>query len=462
MATDGANEDQRNLKAIRLIQDRAEALLESENAGLAIEFQATKARAKAKQRTEKTPETFAESKRAHLERMSRRTPLPESDVNELYREAEAAFPGEIAAGDLLTATDMRVIDARIARHVNDFNARFGLDRWDYAIAGASGLVGAMFDLLCVSAPASPTTTWSEKVDGILNQGVQKAFNALLPPEVSAALGEANKIGSADASTTAQLLGAAPGSLNPINHRLRALSHDLVLGFLFGVLDMMRGTCTVVGSDGIEILEGRESSTGTGVFASLGRMFGHLASDVNAPSAKGNRGMGLPAPFMGILRMFNGIPVGSSDLGKQVEFMYVKGYDFRQFVATSIPALIMEVVMRVSYAAKQVKLANEPLGHALVETLPTRMNPRFRMMLAIGYGCMAGVNAGRVEVTQNIMTLNYAAWMGLAWNGFHALKWVLLDKQLKLWEEFERDEVDALERVVNRIDSLETRVERLPT
>ena len=143
-------------------------------------------------------------------------------------------------------------------------------------------------------------------------------------------------------------------------------------------------------------------------------------------------------------------------------MYVNGYDFRQFVATSIPALIMEVVMRVCYAAKQVKLAKEPLGQALVDTLPTRMNPRFRMMLAIGYGSMAGVNAGRVYVTQDIMTLNYAAWMGLAWNGFHALKWVLLDKHLRLWDGIEREEMDALERVVNRIDKLETRVERLPT
>ena len=191
------------------------------------------------------------------------------------------------------------------------------------------------------------------------------------------------------------------------------------------------------------------------------MFGHLASDVNAPSAMGNRGMGLPAPFMGIVRMFNGIPVGGSDLGKQVEYMYVNGYDFRQFVAMSIPALIMEVVMRVCYAAKQVKLAKEPLGQALVDTVPTRMSPRFRMMLAIGYGSMAGVNAGRVYVTENIMTLNSAAWMGLAWNGFHALKWALFEKHLKLWEGIERDEMDALNRAVNKIASLETRVERVP-
>ena len=209
-------------------------------------------------------------------------------------------------------------------------------------------------------------------------------------------------------------------------------------------------------------EGKEGPTGLGVFGSLGRMFGHLLSDVNAPSAKGARGMGLPAPFMGILRMFNGIPVGGSDLGKQVEYMYVNGYDFRQFVVTSIPALIMEVVMRVSYVAKQVQLANEPLGQTLVETLPTRMNPRFRIMLAIGYGCMSGVNAGRMYVTQNIMTLNYAAWMGLVWNGFHALKWAMLDRHLKLWEGIEAVEVDAIERVVDQLDDLERRVERLPT
>ena len=171
---------------------------------------------------------------------------------------------------------------------------------------------------------------------------------------------------------------------------------------------------------------------------------------------------MPAPFMGIMRMFNGMPVGESNLGKQVEYMYVNGYDFRQFVATSIPALIMEVLMRVCFAAKQVKLANQPLGQAVVETLPTRMNPRFRMMLAMGYGCMASLDAGRVYVTQNVMTLNYAAWMGLVWNGFHALKWALLDKHPRLWEGIERDELNALERTLGRIDGQETRVERLPT
>ena len=459
MAHGGSEEEQRSLKALKLLLERGDALAVDHRA-MAGEVEALKARAKALAGRE-AGEKFDERKQAHLARMTKRTSAVHVDVDELYRDAEEAFPDHVAVNDLLTQAEQRMTDARVGQHVADFNQRFGLDRWDYAIAGSCGLVGAMFDLLCVSPPPKPTTAWTKKVDGVFNRGVQQAFNKLLPPDLSAALAEANKIGSADASTVAKLVGAPPGSLNPRNHRLRGLAHDPVLGFLFGVLDMMRGTCTVVGNDGIKVLEGEKGPAGTGVFGSLGRMFGHLLSDINAPSGKGNRGMGLPAPFMGILRMFNGIPVGRSDLGKQVEYMYVNGYDFRQFAVTNIPALIMEVVMRTSYAAEQFKRASQPIGQALVETLPARMNPRFRVMLAIGYGCMSGVNAGRMYVTRNIMTLNYAAWMGLVWNGFHALKWALLDRHLKLWEGIEAAEVGAIERVVNQLDGLERRVERLP-
>ena len=76
-----------------------------------------------------------------------------------------------------------------------------------------------------------TPEWRKKVDGIFNQGVQHAFKRLLPPEVTSALADASKIGSEVASTLAQLVAAPPSLLNPMNHRLHALSHDPVLGFL---------------------------------------------------------------------------------------------------------------------------------------------------------------------------------------------------------------------------------------
>lgn len=87
-------------------------------------------------------------------------------------------------------------------------------------------------------------------------------------------------------------------------------------------------------------------------------------------------------------------MGSSNFGKQIEYMYVNGYDFRQFIVTSIPMSIMEVLMRVFYVAKQVSLGKGAFGETLLDTMPLRLNPRFRMMLAPGYGTSSAVNAGK--------------------------------------------------------------------
>ena len=452
-------DEQRNIKAVRLLQRRSDAIEEAHD-GIGEDIHAIKKRLAELGDVDPSTPDFKKRKQAHLDAMSERRKLPGVDLENIYDEAEAAFPERAYLGDILTSDDWAVVSKRIAAHTEDFNTRYALDGWDYAIAGGCGLFAAMLDLLFVKAPAKPTTEWTKKVDGVFNRGVQQAFNLLLPPDVSKELSKLT-IGGADTRTVDQLLGAPSGTLNPMNHRLRSLAHDPILGFLFGVLDMRRGTCTVVGNDGLKIYPTTGESVDGSLFSLLGRMLGHLLSDVNAPSAKGNRGMGLPAPFMGILRMFDSLPAGDSDLGKQIEYMYVNGYDLRQFVVTSIPVLIMEMMMRVFYAVKQVKLAGSSLGEALIDTMPLNMNPRFRMMLAMAYGTVAAVNGARVYITTDILNLNYAAYLGLVWNGFHAIKWALLDRSLKLWGEVEQKEIEALERVVDQIDGLHDRAERLP-
>ena len=452
-------DEQRYIKAVQLLQRRSDAIEEAQD-GIGKDIRAIKKRLAELGDVDTSTPDFKKRKQAHLDAMSEPKKLPDVDSETICDEAEAEFPQDASLDDILTADDWAVVDKRIAAHIKDFNARYALDGWDYAIAGGCGLFAAMLDLLFVKAPATPTTEWTKEVGGVFNSGVQQAFNRLLPPNVSEELSKLT-IGGADSSTVDQLLGAPPRTLNPMNHRLRSLSHDPILGFLFGVLDMQRGTCTVAGSDGLKIYPTTVGPVDGGLFPLLGRLFGHLLSDVNAPSANGNRGMGLPAPFMGILRMFDSLPVGDSDLGKQIEYMYVNGYDLRQFVATSIPVLIMEVMMRVFYAVKQVKRTGSPLGEALIDTIPLRMNPRFRMMLAMAYGTVAAVNGAKVYITKDILSLNYTAWLGLVWNGFHAIKWALLDRSLKLWGEVEQKEIEALERVVDQIDGLGDRAERLP-
>lgn len=465
---------QSEIKGIKLLQDRARDISEQHNF-IADDLDYIK-----NQLTQlggdavcKSPE-FEERKQQHLDSMPHGNQLNEIDSSTIYRTANTLYPQQLGLTDILSTSDFEKIDKRLNNHIQDFNNRYKLDEWDYAIAGSCGLFAGMLDVLCIKAPPKPTVSYSKQVDGVFNRWVQNAFNKVLPEDVSKALEAAKeyKAGSADASTVRSLIGAPRKTLSPVNHRLRALSHDPVLGLIFGVKDMMNGTCTVIQPDGtIKAFKGVSGTTEGNVFQLLGRMFGHLLSDVNTPSGKGNRGMGLPAPFMGLLRMFEGIELpkkigdsaaGTSTFGKQIEWMYVNGYDFRQFMVTSIPLTIMEVLLRVFYTMKQMNVYDIPFGEAMLETMPLNINPRFRMILALSYGTVAAVNSGKVYCTQNILNANYSAWMGLAWNTFHALKWALVQKHFDMWEEIEKKEIQELEKVVDHIDTLKDRASQLPT
>lgn len=380
-------------------------------------------------------------------------------LENIFDEARQRFP-DARISDVLDSGDFAAIDERLSSRLEAFNSRYSLDGWDYAIAGCCGLFAAGLDLLFVRAPTRPTTRWDAPVDGVFNRWIQQALNKWLPPELSKKLGDACKIGAPDSSIWSDLIGAPEKVLNPINHRLRSLAHDPVLGFFYGIYDMLHGTCTVVVNGEVLQIPSTKGATEGNLFQLLGRMFGHLLSDVNAPSAKGNRGMGLPAPFMGLLRMFENVNINGVSFGKQIEWMYVRGYDFRQFLVTSVPAAIMEVMMRVFYIVKQVAVNGASLTEALMDTLPGRMNPRFRIMLALAYGASSAVNAGKVYVTENILNLNYAAWMGLFWNGSHALKWTVYDRHMKFWSEVELQELKDLMEYSQKLDSLAERAEKL--
>ena len=395
-----------------------------------------------------------------LQTSRQRVTLQEVSIEEIYAESNAKYPQEVKIDDILTTECKQKVSFLIDNLIKEFNLKYGLDAWDYAIAGSCGLFASMLDILCVSAPPSPTTSYDKKVDGIFNQWVQEAFNKFLTPEISEQLSTANTIGSADISVITKILNAPPKLLNPRNHRLKELSHDPVLGLFFGLYDMMTGKVTIAGNGTITSYDTDVLPIEGSIIDNVKRMLGHILSDVNAPSANGNRGMGLPAPFMGLLRMFDNVNIGNINIGKTVEYMYVKGYDFRQFVATSIPVAIMETLLRVFYIAKQMKVYNMSFLDAFMETAPLNLSPKFRMILAMSYGTFASVNAGKVYITKDILNANYAAWMGFAWNTFFALKWALLDKHLKLWGDLEKKQIAEIEDVIVKLDALKSRAEFL--
>ena len=107
-------------------------------------------------------------------------------------------------------------------------------------------------------------------------------------------------------------------------------------------------------------------------------------------------------------------------------MYYEGYDFIHFCSMSIPAMLVEVIVRLGYAVKRIKE-----GHRIKDFIPLSLNrekhPKLATMLFIAHAGAAAANAGKVYFTQNPVAINYPQWLAFAKYSYSQLKWVLLEK-----------------------------------
>ncbi|HEX3017164.1 MAG TPA: hypothetical protein VHP31_04850 [Caproicibacter sp.] len=121
---------------------------------------------------------------------------------------------------------------------------------------------------------------------------------------------------------------------------------------------------------VQLMENYSDRKAANLFEAFGKVFIHMLSDVNTPE-------GLPVPFM---TLFNKLQIGSIgeeklNIAELVKSMYGQGYDFRHFCAMSIPVMIIEVVVRVSYFIK--RLAE---GHSFSDAIPVGLNHEKRPKL----------------------------------------------------------------------------------
>ena len=228
---------------------------------------------------------------------------------------------------------------------------------------------------------------------------------VLPPLTVAALEKAYPV-SYDPSSNHGLLKPVPG-LYPMSHRFQSLGHDPLLGWLFGVRDVLGGTFTGVGRDGVLVVQRvAEGTAGQGLFVGLleafGRVGGHMLSDVSTP-------MGLPAPLMPLAQFlqFGEIGPEGDSVAEVVRRMYLQGYDFRHFVAGGLAAAIVEVLVRGAWV---IRRRHESCAWRIA--LPDAAMPRLHRQLLLGHATAAAVNAGEVAVTQNPLALNWAQWLAL--------------------------------------------------
>lgn len=339
----------------------------------------------------------------------------------LCREAEEAVGTEVALESIFTPEELAENSEAIRQLNHEFNMLHHLDRYDVAISAAAGILGAAVDILMVGIPQKTPDGLSA---GKLSDFIRTEFDRKFPEEEMQKLANAkvSKVpyDAQDNRNTAEYVEG----LSAYYHRLLSLGHDPLLGFVFGVFDILTGRMTTIDKSGkiisqvMEVYADRKESD---IFAALAKQIIHFKSDITTS-------MGLPAPLMSLFNLLQFGSIGEEEqtIAEIVQGMYYEGYDFIHFCSMSVPVMLVEVVVRLGYAFKRIKE-----GHAVRDSIPFSLNrekhPKLATMLFIGQAGATAVNAGKVYFTKNPMAINYPQWIAFAKYSYSQLKWTLLEK-----------------------------------
>ena len=339
----------------------------------------------------------------------------------LCREAEAVVGTECELEVLFTVEELKKNEQEIRQMNAEYNQLHHLDRVDIAISAIAGIVGAVVDILLVGIPAKGKDGLEA---GPLSDYIRKRFDEAFPAEEMQKLANSKESkvpydAQDNRHTTEYVTG-----LSAYYHRLLSLGHDPILGFAVGVFDIMTGRMTTIDKTGeiiSQVMENYADRKESDIFAALAKQIIHFKSDITTS-------MGLPAPLMGVFNLFQFGNIGEYEqtFAEIVQGMYYEGYDFIHFCSMSIPVMITEVIVRISYAFKRIKE-----GYKIKDSIPFSLNrekhPKLATMLFVAHSGAAAMNAGKVLFTENPMSINYPQWIAFAKYSYMQLKWVVIEK-----------------------------------
>lgn len=322
---------------------------------------------------------------------------------------------------LFTEEELRRNELAIKQLNEEFNALHRLDAFDISIAALAGLISAAVDILLVGIPQK---TPDGLKGGPLSNYVRDYFDKKFPEEEMQKLAN-SKVSKVpyDAQDNRHTTIRVEG-LSAYYHRLLQLGHDPLLGFVFGVADILTGRMTTIDKAGnivSQVMENYANRKESDIFAALAKQVIHFKSDVTTS-------MGLPVPLMSLFNLLQFGSIGEEEqtIAEIVQGMYYEGYDFIHFCSMSIPAMLVEVIVRLGYAIKRIKE-----GHKIKDSVPLSLSherhPKLATMLFIAHTGATAANAGKVYFTQNPIAINYSQWIAFAKYTYSQLKWVLLNK-----------------------------------
>ena len=340
---------------------------------------------------------------------------------QLCDEAEKHVGSNCKLESIFTDEELHSNELAIKKMNNEFNEIHRLDAFDISIAAFAGLIGATIDILLVGIPErSPDGLKA----GTLSNYIREYFDKKFPEEEMQRLSHL-KISQVpyDAQDNRHTTIYVEG-LSAYYHRLLQLGHDPLLGFLFGVANILGGKMTTIDKKGkyaSQVMENNAGRKESDIFKALGKQVLHLKTDITTS-------MGLPVPLMSLFNFLQFGSIGEEEqtIAEIVQGMYYEGYDFIHFCSMSIPVMLVEVIVRLGYAFKRIKE-----GYSIKESIPISLNreknPKLETMLFIAHAGATAANAGKVYFSKNPVAINYPQWIAFAKYSYSQLKWVLYKK-----------------------------------
>ncbi len=358
---------------------------------------------------------------AHAGTKRKRDVIVLRDWQDIVSDAERQVGDACELEDLFTEEELRENSEAIRLLNREFNDLHRLDKFDVGIAALAAIVGAIVDIVLVGIPTKGPDGLEA---GPLSDFIRKKFDEVFSPEEMEKLANSKKSKvSFDAQDNRNTTEYVEG-LSSYYHRLLSLGHDPLLGFVFGVYDIMHGTMTTIDKSGkivCQVMENYADRKESDVVSAIAKQIIHFKSDITTS-------MGLPAPLMGLFNLLQFGSIGEEEqtIAEIVQGMYYEGFDFIHFCSQSMSVIVIELIVRLGYSIKRIKEGNK-----VKDSIPISLNrskhPKLATMLFIGHTGATAVNAGKVYFTKNPLAINYPQWMDFAKYSYKQLRWAVIQK-----------------------------------
>lgn len=226
------------------------------------------------------------------------------------------------------------------------------------------------------------------------------------------------------------------AMSPKNHHFKSLAHSPdPIGLFFSILNQFTSTASFVSGGRLITIE-TETFDVQGTFEQcpfllghnlIAKLFcgvvnwlGHIMSDIAGSSGAAGRGSGLTIPFYEMLQLcdFGSFQVGQyrNTLATVATKVFETGYDIRFGLTMSIPVVLCELLIRLTWAIKHYFYYKKPFA----ECIPSKRHDDLRIMLILGNGTLCLMDGADAALRSGgnwvffFSRLNIIAWFRLVW------------------------------------------------